>query len=708
MVPDDYHALYDRGVQVARSGSTRAARDTAMGGRNRLAAEFPDVVIEVDETTQLPNRIVSRQPESRLSGRASSAEEAAQQFLQDRRDVWNLAPEDVATVEVRSVSRAGLKTVRLVQRVDGVEVFGSEVTVAVTDDNEVSAVVGQLFPGVDDAARRARSAQARTTEDAIARAAFDLTRVVYEAADFTPVTTPEEGSPYRLYEFRLGDEDPRPRFERPVRAKDVMFPVGNEQFAAGHYLELWIEGFPAFSYVIDAIEAPFVLFRKNLSVEEAAFIYRVHNTGDTVFRPHDGPAPGSPHPTGVPNGFQAQPVAEQLVTIESLPGHDPWLPAGAQTTQGNNCIAYADLRSPQGPSLGDVFGQITANGTFDYTYDHSQKASDPTNLQNSLVGMFFHVNWLHDRWYDAGFDEAAGNAQQDNFGRGGIGGDPILAEGGDFSGTDNANMSTPADGASPRMQMFEFLGPGVTKPTRTSNHEALITFHEMGHYITNRLIGNGNGLTNQQGRAMGEGWGDFFAVCMLSQATDNFANGAFPVGGWTDLTPIFDDNYYFSIRRYPYSVDMTKNPLTFRHISAGELLPVGPPTSPIAGGSNNEVHNAGEIWCIALWEVFTNLVNKHGHAEAERRMLRFVVGGLEQTPSRPTFLQARDGIILASSASNPEDLPEIWAGFAKRGMGVGAVAPPQNSTDLTGIVESFGTPTPSVPRIAVRPESGAR
>ena len=48
-------------------------------------------------------------------------------------------------------------------------------------------------------------------------------------------------------------------------------------------------------------------------------------------------------------------------------------------------------------------------------------------------------------------------------------------------------------------------------PSRTSNHEALITFHEMGHYITNRLVGNATGLTNQQGRAMGEGWGDFFA-----------------------------------------------------------------------------------------------------------------------------------------------------------------------------------------------------
>ena len=75
--------------------------------------------------------------------------------------------------------------------------------------------------------------------------------------------------------------------------------------------------------------------------------------------------------------------------------------------------------------------------------------------------------------------------------------------------------------------------------SRTSNFEALITFHEMGHYITNRLVGNGSGLMNVQGRAMGEGWGDFFAASMTSQANDNFASGVFSVGGWTDITTSF-------------------------------------------------------------------------------------------------------------------------------------------------------------------------
>ena len=60
------------------------------------------------------------------------------------------------------------------------------------------------------------------------------------------------------------------------------------------------------------------------------------------------------------------------------------------------------------------------------------------------------VNWLHDWYYDAGFDEAAGNAQTDNYGRGGLAGDNIKTQAQDYSGTNNANMQTPADGARPR------------------------------------------------------------------------------------------------------------------------------------------------------------------------------------------------------------------------------------------------------------------
>jgi hypothetical protein len=724
-IPEDFHALYDRGFRSSRGIVAKSVLPLETAGHKRLANQVEGLDVTYDETTQIPNLIISHRAPTLLTAAApGSPQDAVMQFIRNQSDLWNFAPADLDTIEVVSVSEpsgesreaAGegatrgaligetesdfninnLKTVNLVQRIDGKEVFNSDVTAAVNVNNEVISVAGQFFPGINESASNARArltddAESVTSkEEAIARAVFDLTSIAYKPEDFLIDSDANDNSVYQYYRTASREEDDsnaQPVFERPVRVKDVMFPLGEGEFVPAYYMEIWIKGYPAFSYIMDAVDTPDVLYRKNLT-SHIAFKYRVHNTGDGIFRPHDGPAPGTPHPTGIPNGFQAKAVKEKLVKIESLLPNAPWLPADARTTDGNNCVAYADLQSPNGFGAGDVKGQITAPQTFDYKYDHTKPAADPNNLQNSVVGMFFHVNWLHDRWYEAGFDEASGNAQKDNFGRGGLGSDPILAEGNDFSGTDNANMATPADGASPRMQMYEFIRPSPL-PSRTSNHEALITFHEMGHYITNRLVGNANGLTNPQGRAMGEGWGDFFAICMTSQSTDNFAKGVFAVGGWTDVTPSFKENYYFSIRRFPYSADMNKNPLTFKHIGSNVVLPAGAPISPIQLGANNEVHNAGEVWCAMLWEVFVNLVAKHGHAPAERRMLAYVIGGLKLTPPRPTFTQARDGIITAVSSMSPGDLPDVKRGFAKRGIGTGAVAPPSNSVTLAGVVESF-------------------
>ena len=70
-------------------------------------------------------------------------------------------------------------------------------------------------------------------------------------------------------------------------------------------------------------------------------------------------------------------------------------------------------------------------------------------------------------------------------------------------------------------------------------------------------------------------------------------------------------------------------------------------------------------------------------------MLKYVVGGLKLTAPNPTFVHARNGIITAVTTLNPGDLPEVRAGFAKRGMGRNAMAPSANSTSLTGVVEDF-------------------
>src|SRR5690606_11832515 len=48
-----------------------------------------------------------------------------------------------------------------------------------------------------------------------------------------------------------------------------------------------------------------------------------------------------------------------------------------------------------------------------------------------------------------------------------------------------------------------------------------IVAHEYFHYVSNRLIGDGLGLVNNQGNSMGEGWGDFAMLMMTVREGDS-------------------------------------------------------------------------------------------------------------------------------------------------------------------------------------------
>ena len=105
-VPDNFHALYDHGFRAARGALPTPSAQAETVGHKRLAADVPDLEVDYDEATQLPNRVVSRQPTARLSSdRSRFSRAGGTQFIQHRGDLWNLTPEDVATVEVVSVSR---------------------------------------------------------------------------------------------------------------------------------------------------------------------------------------------------------------------------------------------------------------------------------------------------------------------------------------------------------------------------------------------------------------------------------------------------------------------------------------------------------------------------------------------------------------------------------------------------------------------------
>ena len=432
-----------------------------------------------------------------------------------------------------------------------------------------------------------------------------------------------------------------------------------------------------FLSVVDA-QTGEVMVRQGLTHYISDATYNVYTS--------DSPSPFSPsHPD--PSNVQPLLIPRVLVTTNAVSVNaspNGWINDGDQETMGNNVDAHLDRDDDNQPDVPRPNGGATR--TFDFPLDLGQA---PTAYGDAaVVKLFYWNNWFHDKLYDLGFTEAAGNFQVDNFGRGGLGGDAVLADAQD--GLDlpdpfhdnNANMATPPDGFPPRMQMYKFSGP---TPDRDGDLDAEVILHEYTHGLSNRRVGGGVGLAALQSVGMGEGWGDFYGLAMLSEPNDDI-NGTYAPGGY--LTSEFfglTENYYFGIRRYPYSTDMTKNPLTYKDIDPGQASShPGIPTSPIFGGlPADEVHAQGEVWCVVLWEARAAMINKHGYAIGNQLILQLVTDAMNLSPANPTFLQSRDAILLADLVlTGGTNQDQLWAAFAKRGMGALAGSPA--STDDCG------------------------
>ncbi|NOT36666.1 MAG: hypothetical protein HOP11_04755 [Saprospiraceae bacterium] len=131
-----------------------------------------------------------------------------------------------------------------------------------------------------------------------------------------------------------------------------------------------------------------------------------------------------------------------------------------QSTQGNNVDCYEDMDADNLPTGGDAARAVGgANLNFDFTLNPS--LFPPANKNASLTNMFYWTNINHDIWYQYGFNEASGNFQYQNFGKGGLDLDNVIVEGLDqINGSrNNANYSCPPDGYPSRLQMYVWQLP---------------------------------------------------------------------------------------------------------------------------------------------------------------------------------------------------------------------------------------------------------
>jgi extracellular elastinolytic metalloproteinase len=340
-----------------------------------------------------------------------------------------------------------------------------------------------------------------------------------------------------------------------------------------------------------------------------------------------------------------------------------------RSTAGNNVLAQENLKGEPSPVLDqrkDMFShyspQTGHKQKFRFDLDLSQ---DPNNyLDAAITQLFYTNNLLHDLFYHYGFTEVSGNFQIDNFGRGGQGGDPIMAFAQDGSGFNNANFAAPPDGKIGKMRMFVW---NTIEPNRDGDLENGIVIHEFSHGVSTRLTGgpwNSGCLAWGEAGGMGEGWGDVWAT-ILRMRNSKMASRNYPIP-WE--MGKYANGGKKGIRNYVYSSDKNLNPSTY---------------SLLNGPNYWGVHAKGEVWAITLLEVYWNLVDYLGFTPdwqhdqplsyGNTLFFQLVIDGLKLQPCRPSFLDARDSILQAEQVLTlGSNSCTLWKGFAKRGLGINA------------------------------------
>jgi hypothetical protein len=409
-------------------------------------------------------------------------------------------------------------------------------------------------------------------------------------------------------------------------------------------------------------------------------------------------------------------------------GAPGWLGPAAQVLFGNNTHTWSDVDDddqaqaseevrPRGGRRWDYpFKPVTVpevsfcGAPYPCSWDPNTPYSWRKNRAQNATQVFYFVNTFHDHLLarPIGFTEAAGNFQLTNSTRRGVAGDPVLAQTDDGADTadglpdnnhvDNATMSTPPDGTSPRMQLYLQHLPGTTYPEGDSvsptnaGDEADTVYHEYTHGLSNRLVVDADGLSTLgevQAGAMGEAWGDWYAMDYL-------------VGEGLQADTKKADVVLFQYHGVGAAAFRTE-PIDCKVSSASPLCAGGATGHTggytyadygrVAGGP--DVHADGEIWAQTLW----SLRAKVGAAAAETLVTR----AMELAPGNPSYLDMRNAILVADTAAFAGEFhTKLWQVFASRGLGFhagslgGDDTTPGASTDVPPAEVATGTLTGTV------------
>lgn len=333
-------------------------------------------------------------------------------------------------------------------------------------------------------------------------------------------------------------------------------------------------------------------------------------------------------------------------------GNNAWVQEDRDNNNNTNGLSAVSTTSPD---------PLTFDFSPDFSVDPTQTAPVP-NQQFNMTNLFYWLNLTHDISYLYGFNEPAGNFQNNNQGRGGQGADYVMADAQDGGGTNNANFATPADGGRPRMQMY-LWGSNIARDGGVDNG---IVVHEYSHGISNRLTGGpsrADCLNNEE--QMGEGWSDYIALMYTQDWANSNLNTGFSTPRGMSTYAAGQAITGVGIRSQRYCTNFAVNNKVYNSV--------------ISGSS----HNRGELWCATLWDMTWNIINEVGAINptifdtsslgGNAVALRLVLEGMKLQPCRPGFIDGRDAILQADQILYGGRFAcAIKEAFRRRGMGANA------------------------------------
>ncbi|HEX4613456.1 MAG TPA: M36 family metallopeptidase, partial [Urbifossiella sp.] len=345
------------------------------------------------------------------------------------------------------------------QTYNGLDVINANIGVHLTADGQVLTVNGGFVPGLGSTATGVIPAPTVNASDAITAAAAYFGIALASAPSLT--------SPASMLDEQTVFSDPSASTD-PITAKLVYV---NTPAGAREAWEFQLDvpgGQHWYDVAVDTATGQVVFWADWVDNYSATY---------TVLQPPTLDPAAGPRSTLVnPWDTSASPFGWQ--DTNGVAGADH------TDTEGNNVDAQADLFDTNASNV-----RPDAGTGLVFNYPLNLSAAPIGSVDAAVTNLYYMNNWLHDIHYQYGFTPAAGNFQQNNYGLGGIGGDPVQADAQDGSelfppNTDNANFATPPDGFEPRMQMYIFAD---TNPFRDGDFATQVMIHEFGHGISNRL-----------------------------------------------------------------------------------------------------------------------------------------------------------------------------------------------------------------------------